>query len=113
MFQDVLIICLPWAKLMFDEKGQLHQARCMVCTFVERKEKLLAPKLDNLLKHQGCCKAKVFMPMVDASNFTPTKILYMQKMSDVTQLPTNVNMSNLLLFSISLPTNVSCLIMKA
>ncbi len=41
----------------------------MVCTFVEGKKKLLAPKLDSLFKHQGCCKAKVSMPKVDACNF--------------------------------------------
>jgi hypothetical protein len=41
----------------------------MVCTFVEGKEKLLAPKLDNLLKYQGCYKAQVSMPRVNASSF--------------------------------------------
>ncbi len=71
MFQDVLTICLLWAK--FDEKGQLHHARCMVCTFVKRKEKLLALKLDNLLMHQGCCKAKVSMPVVNVGNFYSNK----------------------------------------
>ncbi len=45
----------------------------MVCTFVEGKEKLLAPKLDSLLKHQGCCKAKVYVPMVDVDNFYSNK----------------------------------------
>jgi hypothetical protein len=58
---------------MFDEKGQVHQVRCMVCTFVEGKEKLLALKLDSLLKHQGCCKAKVYVPMVGARNFYSNK----------------------------------------
>ncbi len=42
---------------------------CMVYTFVEGKEKLLAPKLDNLLKQQGHCKAKVSMLEVDVNNF--------------------------------------------
>jgi hypothetical protein len=41
----------------------------MVYTFVERKEKLLAPKLDNLLKHQGHYKAKISMPKVDVNSF--------------------------------------------
>ncbi len=40
---------------------------------MEGKEKFLAPKLDNLLKHQGCCKAKVYMPMVEAGNFYSNK----------------------------------------
>jgi hypothetical protein len=41
----------------------------MVCTFVEGKEKLLAPKLDSLLKHQGCRKVKKSMPRVDVDQF--------------------------------------------
>ncbi len=57
------------AKLMFDEKGQVPWVHCMVCTFVEKKEKLLAPKLNNLLKHQGHYKAKVSMPRVNANSF--------------------------------------------
>jgi hypothetical protein len=69
MFQDVRIACLPWAKSMFDEKGQVHQVRSMVCTFVEGKENLLALKLDSLLKHQGYCEAEVYVPMVDVGNF--------------------------------------------
>jgi hypothetical protein len=40
-----------------------------MCTFVEGKEKLLAPKLDNRLKHQSYHKAKESKPMVDASGF--------------------------------------------
>jgi hypothetical protein len=36
---------------------------------VEGKEMLLAPKLDSLFKHQGCCKGKVSMPKVDACTF--------------------------------------------
>jgi hypothetical protein len=54
---------------MWDEKGQVNQVRCIVCTFVEGKEKLLAPKLNSLLKHQGCCKTKKSMPRVDAGQF--------------------------------------------
>jgi len=41
----------------------------MVCTFVEGKEKLLAPKLYNLLKHQSHYKAKVSMPGVNVNSF--------------------------------------------
>ncbi len=46
------------------------------------------------------------------ATFTSTKTLSMWRMSNVTQLPTDENMSNLLLFSISLHINVSCLIMR-
>jgi hypothetical protein len=41
---------------------------CIAC-FVEGKEKLLAPKLDSLLKHQGHRKAKKSMPGVDVGQF--------------------------------------------
>jgi hypothetical protein len=44
-----------------------------MCTFVEGKAKLLAPKLDSLLKHQGYHKAKESRPKVDASGFFFTK----------------------------------------
>jgi hypothetical protein len=40
----------------------------MICTFVEGKEKLIAPKLDSFLKHVGHWKCKVSMPGVDASS---------------------------------------------
>jgi hypothetical protein len=41
----------------------------MVCTFVEGKEKLLTPKLDSLLKHQGRRKVKKSMSRVDVGQF--------------------------------------------
>jgi hypothetical protein len=44
---------LPWAKFVFDEEGEVQQVQYKVCTFVEGKHKLLATKLDSLLK-QGC-----------------------------------------------------------
>ncbi len=65
-FQDTWMTKLPWAKFVFDEKGEVQQVRCKVCTFVEGKHKLLATRLDSLLKHQGHQKAKVSMPNVDA-----------------------------------------------
>jgi hypothetical protein len=36
---------------MIHEKGEIHQVKCKICTFVERKEELLVPKLNNLLKY--------------------------------------------------------------
>ncbi len=47
-------------------QGQVHRVRYKICTFVNGKKKLFAPKLDNLLKHEGHCKAKVLMLGVDA-----------------------------------------------
>ncbi len=64
-FQDASTTDLPWEKSIVDENGLMQQLRCKICTFIERKEKLLAPKLDSLLKHVGHWKAKVFMLGVD------------------------------------------------
>ncbi len=57
---------LPWEKFVFDEKGEVQQVWCKVYTFVEGKQKLMVAKLDSLLKHQGCQKAKMSMLSVDA-----------------------------------------------
>jgi hypothetical protein len=66
----VWIFCLPWVELMFNEKGaRMHHVHCMVCTFVEGKKKIVGPKLNNLLKHQGHHKAKVSMFGVDDGSF--------------------------------------------
>jgi hypothetical protein len=48
-----------WIKFLINEKGVMHQIRCKICTSIEGKEKLLAPKLDNLLKIVGQWKCLV------------------------------------------------------
>jgi hypothetical protein len=45
----------------------------MICTSIEGKNKLLTLKLDNLLKHVGRWKCKVFMLGVDASSYYMNK----------------------------------------
>jgi hypothetical protein len=65
-----------------------------MCTFVEGKEKLLAPKLDNLLKHQGYHKAKESRPKVDASGFFFTKNsihVKNERCYTATDCPSNLN----------------------
>ncbi len=42
---------------MVDAHGKVHKVKCKVCTKIDGKEKLLAPKLDNLWKHNGRRKA--------------------------------------------------------
>ncbi len=51
--QDAWTTYLPWVESVVDEKGLVQQVRCKICTYVERKEKSLALKLDSLLKHVG------------------------------------------------------------
>jgi hypothetical protein len=41
----------------------------MICTSIEGKDKLLAPKLNSLLKHAGRWKCKVSMPSVECSPY--------------------------------------------
>jgi len=48
-FQNTWTTKLPWAKSMWDKRGEVHHVQCKECTFVEGKQKLI-PKLDNLLK---------------------------------------------------------------
>ncbi len=67
-FQDVSIIRVPWVESILDEKGHVQQVWCKICTFVQRKDNLLVPKLDSLLKHQNHWKAKFSMSGVDARN---------------------------------------------
>ncbi len=54
-----MLTWLIWAISMIDDKGLMHKFDVRVCTFVEWKEKLIVPKLDNLFKHVGCWKSKV------------------------------------------------------
>jgi hypothetical protein len=64
MFHDVWNAKFPWAKSVVDVDGKV---KCKVCSKIEGKENLLAPKLDSLWKHcgrrktltdvQGVCKA--------------------------------------------------------
>jgi hypothetical protein len=42
---------------MMDVDGRISQVRCKVCTFVERRDKLLVAKIDSLWKHAGRRKA--------------------------------------------------------
>ncbi len=64
-FQNAWTTCLPWVEFVVDEKGLMQQVRCKICTFVEGKENVLAPKVDSLINHVGNKKATTFMPSVD------------------------------------------------
>ncbi len=39
-FQNTWTTKLPWAKSMWDKKGEVHHVQCKECTFVEGKQKL-------------------------------------------------------------------------
>lgn len=57
-FQNVWTSKLPLAQVVIGLNGKIHQVRFMVCTRIERKEKLLAPKMDCLWNHAGCRKTR-------------------------------------------------------
>jgi hypothetical protein len=40
-----------------DEKGKVHLMRCKVCSKIDGKDEMLAPKIGNLWKHVGRRKA--------------------------------------------------------
>jgi hypothetical protein len=56
-FQDSWAAKLPWAEAVMGIDGKVSQVRCKVCSFVERREKLLVPKIDSLWKHARRRKA--------------------------------------------------------
>jgi hypothetical protein len=60
----VLSAKFPWAKSIVDAHEKEHQVRCKVCTKIERKEKLLDPKLSSLHKHGGRRKTLFTIPRV-------------------------------------------------
>ncbi len=60
VIQDVWITKFRWAKLVVDACGKVHKVKSKVCTKIKNKEKLIAPKLDNLWKHGGRRKEEGF-----------------------------------------------------
>jgi hypothetical protein len=56
-FQDSWAAKLPWAEAVMGADRRISQVRCKVCTFVERRDKLLVAKIDSLWKHAGRRKA--------------------------------------------------------
>jgi hypothetical protein len=53
---------------MVDAHGKVYQIRCKVYIKVKGKETLLAPKLDNLWKHNGKRNALIAIPRVYKTN---------------------------------------------
>ncbi len=47
-FQDAWAIHLPWAKNVVNESDKVHEVRCKLCTYMERKHNFLQLKLDSL-----------------------------------------------------------------
>jgi len=64
VFLNVWSVKLPWAEYVVDEQWKVHEVKCKVYTKIEGKEKLLAPKLDNLRKHGGRRKALTTIPRI-------------------------------------------------
>lgn len=47
----------PWAKVVIDANGEVHQVQCVVCSRVEGRVKLPVNELDHLCMYAGRRKA--------------------------------------------------------
>ncbi|KAG0574823.1 hypothetical protein KC19_VG294800 [Ceratodon purpureus] len=61
-FQDSWVAKTPWAEMMVGTDGEYHSVKGIICLVVTDWVKLLAPKLDTILKHAGRRKAKKDLP---------------------------------------------------
>ena len=61
-FQETWVACLPWAELFRGSDGLFEYVKCIVCTQITGKQKILTPKWDTLTKHGGKRKATRNMP---------------------------------------------------
>jgi hypothetical protein len=55
----VWVCCFPWAETIVGEDGLVTHVQCKICSNIERKPKLLAPKFDTLQKHVERRKATI------------------------------------------------------
>jgi hypothetical protein len=58
-WQDSWAAKLPWAESVLGRDGSVMQVRCRICSEVEGREKILAPKIDGLWKHDGHRRALI------------------------------------------------------
>ena len=56
-FQETWAAKLPWAELFRGSDGLFQSVRCVVCSQITGKPKILGPKWDTLVKHSGKRKA--------------------------------------------------------
>jgi hypothetical protein len=61
-FQTVWAAKLPWAEGIMATDGILHMVKCKVCSSIDRKPCVMAPKSDTLFKHDGKRTARKDLP---------------------------------------------------
>ncbi len=61
-FQLEWVVKLSWGEGVLIDDGKFNMVNCKVCTTINRKPCLLAPKWDTLMKHEGRRKAKKDFP---------------------------------------------------
>ncbi len=49
---------MPWVRGCFIDDGILHFFKCHIYSTIDKKPKLMPPKLDTLIKHEGEKMAK-------------------------------------------------------
>ncbi len=57
---------MPWVKIIFNDVGILTIVKCIVCSKMSKKEKLLVPKWYSLEKHVTKKKTKDGQAVMDA-----------------------------------------------
>jgi hypothetical protein len=70
---NVYATWLPWNFFVIDGDGLISSIRCIVCSKVESRKKLLIPKPDYLLKHLRRRKTIFAMPRVKVGEFYENK----------------------------------------
>ncbi len=64
-----LVAKLPWAEAMKGPNGKLSMVKCKVCSSVEKIDKLLVLKFDDLQKHARQWKATIAKPDVKVGEY--------------------------------------------
>jgi hypothetical protein len=70
---------ISWAEYIVNDNDEIHQMCSMICKLVEGKEKVLALKLNSVLKYAHKLKCKVFMFWVDVGFYYVNKNLVHSK----------------------------------
>ena len=57
-FQDTWASHFPWAELFQRSNGLYESIKCVLCSTIEEKDKILGSKWDTITKHSGKRKVK-------------------------------------------------------
>jgi hypothetical protein len=55
--QDNWVTQFPWVEMLKGNNGELQHVKCYIYSIIRKRDFLLTPKLDDLVKHVGKTKA--------------------------------------------------------